>query len=193
MGFTNTKEINKEEKDIEYHFKLLFIGDNGVGKSSLILRFSEDTFSEDLIDNFPNNESKIKMVNRTINGSQVKLQIWESPMQQRFNRITSAPYRGVLGIFIVYDMTNPDSFLNIREHDQEIYRFANENAQKFLIGNKCDLVNDRIVSYDDAKELADELGMMFLETSAKDSTNVTFAFEKMIGHDFNSNIYFNYK
>jgi len=177
MGFTNTKEINKEE-DVDYRFRLLFIGDNGVGKTSLILRFSEDTFSD--VTDFQSFDGTFKMVNRTIDGDQVNLHIREAPQQQKFRSFNGSHYRHVLGIFIVYDVTNPDSLKNIdKYHFAETNSYGDEMAQKFLIGNKCDLVNDRIVSYDDAKEYADELGINFLETSAKDSTNVTFAFEQM--------------
>jgi len=79
----------------------------------------------------------------------------------------------------VYDITNPDSFANVRKWLQEINRYASENVQKILVGNKCDLVSERKVSFEDAKELADELGVTFLETSAKNATNVEVAFENM--------------
>jgi len=114
-----------------------------------------------------------------INGAQVKLQIWDTAGQERFRTITSSYYRGAHGIIVVYDITNPDSFQNVRKWLQEINRYASENVQKILVGNKADLVSERKVSYEDAKELADELGVNFLETSAKNASNVELAFENM--------------
>jgi len=165
-------------KGVEYDhlFKLLLIGDSGVGKSSLLLRFSDNTFSDSFIATI-GVDFKIKTMD--INGAQVKLQIWDTAGQERFRTITSSYYRGAHGIIVVYDVTNPDSFGNVRKWLQEINRYASENVQKILVGNKCDLVSERKVSYEDAKELADELGVMFLETSAKNSTNVNVAFEQM--------------
>jgi len=165
-------------KNTEYDhlFKLLLIGDSGVGKSSLLLRFSDNTFSDSFIATI-GVDFKIKTMD--INGSQVKLQIWDTAGQERFRTITSSYYRGAHGIIVVYDVTNPDSFQNVRKWLQEINRYASENVQKILVGNKCDLVSERKVSYEDAKELADELSVMFLETSAKNATNVNIAFEQM--------------
>jgi len=177
-GSPNTAGGGRGGKTVEYDhlFKLLLIGDSGVGKSSLLLRFSDNTFSDSFIATI-GVDFKIKTMD--INGAQVKLQIWDTAGQERFRTITSSYYRGAHGIIVVYDVTNYDSFSNVRKWLQEINRYASENVQKILVGNKCDLVTERKVSFEEAKELADELGVMFLETSAKNSTNVNVAFEQM--------------
>jgi len=174
---TGTNRPSKNPNgDFDYLFKLLLIGDSGVGKSSLLLRFADNTFSDSFIATIG---VDFKIITIDLNGAQVKLQIWDTAGQERFRTITSSYYRGAHGIIVVYDITNPDSFANVRKWLQEINRYASENVQKILVGNKCDLVSERKVSYEDAKELADELGVTFLETSAKNATNVDVAFENM--------------
>jgi len=103
----------------------------------------------------------------------------DSSGQDRFRTITYSYsyYRGVNGIFLVFDLTKIDSFNNIRQWELELNRNAFENVEKVLVGNKCDLVNERKLSYDEGKELADELGMMYFETSAKSSVNVDNMYE----------------
>ena len=96
--------------------------------------------------------------------------------QERFRTITSSYYRGAHGIIVVYDVTDKDSFDNIREWINEIKRHATENVSKLLVGNKCDLEDSKEVSSEEAKNFADEQGVQFLETSAKDATNVDKAF-----------------
>jgi len=173
---TSSRPNKNPNADYDHLFKLLLIGDSGVGKSSLLLRFADNTFSDSFIATI-GVDFKIRTID--LNGAQVKLQIWDTAGQERFRTITSSYYRGAHGIIVVYDITNPDSFANVRKWLQEINRYASENVQKILVGNKCDLVSERKVSYEDAKELADELGVTFLETSAKNATNVDVAFENM--------------
>ncbi|KAH3722465.1 GTP-binding protein YPTM2 [Pelomyxa schiedti] len=101
------------------------------------------------------------------------------PTNNRFRTITSSYYRGAHGIIIVYDITDAVSFNNVRQWLQEIERYACENVNKLMVGNKSDLTTKRAVEFNTAKEFADGLGITFLETSAKNSTNVEQAFLKM--------------
>merc|ERR1712036_34651 len=105
--------------------------------------------------------------------------IWDTAGQERFRTITSSYYRGAHGIIVVYDVTDQESFNNVKQWLQEIDRYACENVNKLLVGNKCDLTTKKVVDYTTAKEYADQLGIPFLETSAKNATNVEQAFMTM--------------
>jgi Ras-related protein Rab-1A len=158
-------------------FKLLLIGDSGVGKSSLLHRFADDEYKEDYISTI-GVDFKFKTVEGA-DGKQVKLQIWDTAGQERFRTITSSYYRGAHGIVIVYDITDSESFANVKQWLHEINRYASENVNKLLVGNKCDLESERQVSLEQGKELAESLGLTFVETSAKSNSNVDQVFHKM--------------
>ncbi|QLL31809.1 hypothetical protein HG536_0B06770 [Torulaspora globosa] len=162
--------------EYDYLFKLLLIGNSGVGKSCLLLRFSDDTYTNDYISTI-GVDFKIKTVE--LDGKTVKLQIWDTAGQERFRTITSSYYRGSHGIIIVYDVTDQESFNGVKMWLQEIDRYATSTVLKLLVGNKCDLGDKRVVEYDVAKEFAEANNMPFLETSALDSTNVEEAFLTM--------------
>jgi len=173
---TNVKVKQQNKSAEESVFKLLVIGDSGVGKSSLLVRFSDGTFSDSFISTI-GVDYKIKTMNA--DGKEIKLQIWDTAGQERFKTITSSYYRAAHGIILVYDITNLDSFKNIRKWVNEINRYTSDSVQKLLVGNKCDLVNDRKVTHELGSSLSTELGIQFIETSAKDDTNVERAFENI--------------
>lgn len=152
------------------------IGDSGVGKSCLLLRFADDTYTESYISTI-GVDFKIRTID--LDGKTIKLQIWDTAGQERFRTITSSYYRGAHGIIVVYDTTDLESFNNVKQWLHEIDRYASDNVNKLLVGNKSDLTSKRAVSFDQAKEFADSLGIEFIETSAKNSTNVEKAFMMM--------------
>ncbi|KAI6043076.1 P-loop containing nucleoside triphosphate hydrolase protein [Pisolithus marmoratus] len=160
--------------EYDYLFKLLLIGDSGVGKSCLLLRFADDTYTESYISTI-GVDFKIRTIE--LEGKTVKLQILtlSNVGQERFRTITSSYYRGAHGIIVVYDYT----FTNVKQWLQEIDRYASEGVNKLLVGNKSDLTNKKVVEYSGAKEFSDQLGIPFLETSAKNATNVEQAFLTM--------------
>ncbi|PCH38563.1 small GTP-binding protein [Wolfiporia cocos MD-104 SS10] len=165
----------------DYLFKLLLIGDSGVGKvrhlqSCLLLRFAEDSFTDSYLSTI-GVDFKIRTIE--FEGKMIKLQIWDTAGQERFRTIAAAYYRGAHGIVVVYDVTDNDSFANVKGWLQEIERYGSEGVKKLLIGNKSDLVERKVVEYNSAKEFADELQIPFIETSAKTSTNVEEAFLTM--------------
>eukprot|EP00811_Abedinium_folium_P037265 NODE_9897_length_1391_cov_41.418513.p2 GENE.NODE_9897_length_1391_cov_41.418513~~NODE_9897_length_1391_cov_41.418513.p2 ORF type:complete len:203 (+),score=50.68 NODE_9897_length_1391_cov_41.418513:179-787(+) len=162
--------------EYDYLFKLLLIGDSGVGKSCLLLRFADDTYTESYISTI-GVDFKIRTLDQ--DGKTIKLQIWDTAGQERFRTITSSYYRGAHGIIVVYDVTDRDSFEHVKHWLQEIDRYAAEGVNKLLVGNKSDLQSKKVVSYDEAKELADSLGVHFMETSAKNAHNVEQAFHQM--------------
>ncbi|CAA3018782.1 ras-related RABD2a-like [Olea europaea subsp. europaea] len=162
--------------EYDYLFKLLLIGDSGVGKSCLLLRFADDSYLDSYISTI-GVDFKIRTVEQ--DGKTIKLQIWDTAGQERFRTITSSYYRGAHGIIIVYDVTDQESFNNVKQWLNEIDRYASENVNKLLVGNKCDLAENRAVPYETAKAFADEIGIPFMETSAKNATNVEQAFMAM--------------
>jgi Ras-related protein Rab-8A len=157
----------------DYLIKLLLIGDSGVGKSCLLLRFSDDSFTPSFITTI-GIDFKIRTIE--LEGKRIKLQIWDTAGQERFRTITTAYYRGAMGILLVYDVTDEKSFNNIRNWIRNIEQHATESVNKILIGNKCDMVEKKVVESARGKALADEYGIKFLETSAKNSINVEEAF-----------------
>lgn len=159
--------------DYDYLFKLLLIGDSGVGKSCLLLRFAENAYSQDYVSTI-GVDFKIRTIE--LDGKTIKLQIWDTAGQERFKTITSSYYRGAHGIIIVYDVTDQESFNNVNQWLQEIDRYATSSVQKLLVGNKSDLTDKKVVDFVTAKEFADARGIQLLETSAAESTNVEQAF-----------------
>uniref|UniRef100_A0AAX7VFC5 Uncharacterized protein n=2 Tax=Astatotilapia calliptera TaxID=8154 RepID=A0AAX7VFC5_ASTCA len=160
----------------DYLFKLLLIGDSGVGKSCLLLRFADDTYTESYISTI-GVDFKIRTID--MDGKTVKLQIWDTAGQERFRTITSSYYRGAHGIIIVYDVTEQESFNNVKQWLDEIDRYACENVSRLLVGNKSDLVSKKVVDAATAQDLASSLKIPCLETSAKSSDNVERAFLTM--------------
>ncbi|KAL7744813.1 hypothetical protein ACLKA6_007107 [Drosophila palustris] len=155
-------------RHFDHMFKLLIIGDSGVGKSSLLIRFSDDTFSGSYITTI-GVDFKIRTV--MIEGLRVKLQIWDTAGQERFRTITSTYYRGTHGVIIVYDVTNGDSFANVRRWLEEIQNNC-DVVNKVLVGNKNDDPDRKVVITEDAERFARQMDIQLFETSAKDNLNV---------------------
>ncbi|CAF3336246.1 unnamed protein product [Rotaria socialis] len=165
------------DSDYDLLLKLLLIGDSGVGKSSLLKRFSDNIFTESFLPTI-GVDFKIRTLNH--NGKNIKLQIWDTAGQERFRTITASYYRGAQGIILVFDLTDLESFDNIKKWLTEIERNGHEDVKKLLVGNKCDLTAEKVVDYGKAKKFADSLHIPYIETSAKDSNNVEQTFKDMI-------------
>jgi len=160
----------------DYLFILVLIGDSNVGKSCLLLRFADDTYTESYISTI-GVDFKIRTID--LDSKTIKLQIWDTAGQERFRTISSTYYRGAHGIIIVYDITNIESFHNVQRWMQEIDKYAKESVSKLLVGNKSDLVQQRVVTEVEGRNFAKDHGLPFLETSAKSGVNVDQAFMKM--------------
>ncbi|CAH1251313.1 ras-related protein Rab-8A-like isoform X4 [Branchiostoma lanceolatum] len=160
-------------KTYDFLFKLLLIGDSGVGKTCVLFRFSEDAFNSTFISTI-GIDFKIRTID--LDGKKIKLQIWDTAGQERFRTITTAYYRGAMGIMLVYDITNEKSFENIKNWIRNIEEHASADVEKMILGNKCDMEDRRQVSRDRGEKLAIEYGVKFMETSAKSSINVEEAF-----------------
>jgi len=169
----------------DHLFKILLVGDSGVGKSSLLLRFTDDMFQETFISTI-GVDFKIRNVN--IEGKTVKMQIWDTAGQERFRTITSSYYRGAHGIIVVYDITDTVSFNNAKMWLNEIERYACGNVTKLLVGNKADMNDKRVVETAVAKVFADQQGMLFSEASAKAGQGVEDAFLALVKAIFDQRV-----
>ncbi|XP_052829480.1 ras-related protein Rab-35 isoform X2 [Octopus bimaculoides] len=154
--------------EYDHLFKLLIIGDSSVGKSCLLLRFAENTFSPSYITTI-GVDFKIRTVE--CNGEKVKLQIWDTAGQERFRTITSTYYRGTHGVIIVYDVTSGESFANVKRWLHEIDQNC-DLVSRILVGNKCDDEEKRVVLTEDAQRFANQMGILLFEASAKEDINV---------------------
>lgn len=166
-----------KDDEYDYLFKVVLIGDSGVGKSNLLSRFTRNEF---------NLESKstigVEFATRSINvdGKTIKAQIWDTAGQERYRAITSAYYRGAVGALLVYDIAKHVTFENVDRWLKELRDHADHNIVIMLVGNKSDLRHLRAVPTDDAKGYSEQRNLSFIETSALDSTNVEQAFQTIL-------------
>lgn len=155
-------------REYDHLFKLLIIGDSGVGKSSLLMRFADNTFTGTFITTI-GVDFKIRTI--MVNGEKVKLQIWDTAGQERFRTITSTYYRGTHGVLVVYDVTSGESFANVKRWLHEIDQNC-DVVNRILVGNKDDDPSRKVVLTQDAKQFAEQTGIQLFETSAKENKNV---------------------
>jgi len=156
-----------------YLFKYIIIGDTGVGKSCLLLQFTDKRF-QPVHDLTIGVEFGARMVN--IDNKQIKLQIWDTAGQESFRSITRSYYRGAAGALLVYDITRRETFNHLASWLEDARQHANPNMTIMLIGNKSDLTHRRAVSTEEGEQFAKEHGLVFLETSARTAHNVEEAF-----------------
>jgi len=161
-------------------FKLLLIGDSGTGKSSLLLRFTDDSFStDDEIGATIGVDFRVKLFKSE--GTTYKLNIWDTAGQERFRTLTSAYYRGAQGVILVYDVSKRETFEHLELWFNELDTYCtNKNVVKMIIGNKVDKEEGRMVSRKEGMEFARKLGTLFVESSAKTRVGVDQAFEELV-------------
>ncbi|XP_058093482.1 ras-related protein RGP1-like [Magnolia sinica] len=162
---------------MDYIFKMVVIGDSGVGKSQLLERFSKNEFN---IECRATVGVEFQTKSIFIEEKLIKAQIWDTAGQERYRAITSTYYRGALGALIVYDITNFPSFQQVPRWLNDLRAYAHPNAAIMLVGNKSDLDSMRSVPTEDGRKYAEKEGLLFLETSALDSTNVEKAFTMVL-------------
>jgi len=162
----------------DYLFKIVLVGDSGVGKSNLLSRFTKGEFYDETKSTI-GVEFAVKSVQ--VKGKTVKAQIWDTAGQERYRAITAAYYRSAVGAMLVYDIVAKETFDNIERWLQELRQHADANIVIMLVGNKSDMRHVREVPAERAELFVKENGLTtFVETSAKDNENVEFAFEKLI-------------
>ena len=171
------KHHQKQKQSNDYLFKVVLIGDSGVGKSNLLSRFTRNEFCL---------ESKstigVEFATRSIavDGKTIKAQIWDTAGQERYRAITSAYYRGAVGALLVYDITKAQTFENVERWLKELRDHADANIVISLVGNKADLRHLRAVGAEDAAAFCEREGLSFVETSALEATNVDEAFQRIL-------------
>lgn len=168
---------HKPDDDYDYLFKVVLIGDSGVGKSNLLSRFTRNEFCL---------ESKstigVEFATRSIqvDGKTIKAQIWDTAGQERYRAITSAYYRGGVGALLVYDITKNVTFENVERWLKELRDHADAQIVIMLVGNKSDLRHLRSVQTEIAQQFCEKERLSFIETSALESTNVELAFQRIL-------------
>merc|ERR1712029_602813 len=175
------KFVVKEMGDIGEvltNLKILIIGESGVGKSSLLLRFTDDQFDPELAATI-GVDFKVKVMDQQ--GNKVKLAIWDTAGQERFRTLTPSYYRGAQGAILVYDVASRESFNKIEDWLTELETYStNHDLIKMLVGNKCDKEAERMVSREEGQKCARKYQMMFIEASAKTKEGVHVAFEELV-------------
>ncbi|KAK1164752.1 ras-related protein Rab-26-like [Acipenser oxyrinchus oxyrinchus] len=155
-------------------FKVMLVGDSGVGKTCLLVRFKDGAFLAGSFISTVGIDFRNKVLN--VDGVKVKLQIWDTAGQERFRSVTHAYYRDAHALLLFYDVTNKTSFDNIQAWLTEIYEYAQQDVVLMLLGNKADATHERVVKREEGEKLAKEFGVPFMETSAKTGMNVELAF-----------------
>ena len=173
------------EKDgYDFLYKMILIGDSGVGKSNILLKYLKNEFQQ-------NTKATVGVEFGTktveIDNKKIKVQIWDTAGQERYRSITSAYYKGAKGAFIVYDITRKGSFENIDKWIEDLKSNGDKNVSIMLIGNKSDLADKREVQTDEGIKKSEESKVAFLETSALNGENVAKAFEQIIEQIYQNN------
>ena len=172
----NKQNFSPQGEKYDLMFKILLLGDSGVGKSSLLLRYTKNEFISDLRSTI-GVEFALKYL--TIDNFQLKVQIWDTAGMERYRSITNAYYKGAKGVIVVYDICRKKSFENVDKWIDDFKSKADDDAVIILIGNKSDLDEKREVSKEEAESKAQKNKFGFMETSAKDNNNVQKAFETL--------------
>ena len=165
-------------------FKIVLIGDTSVGKTNMLSRYISNEYN-------PNSQSTIGVELSTKNyifdNNEVKVQIWDTAGQEKYRSITSSYYKGAQGCLLVYDITRKETFDNIDKWFSELKNSSNGDITAILIGNKCDLSNERKVTTEEAQKKAKLLNMAFMETSAFDGSNIDKAFSELVNNVYQKN------
>ena len=168
-----------DDSTFDYLFKIVMVGDSGVGKTSFLASYLEKSFSK-------NTRSTVGVEFRSfrmdVENLKIKIQLWDTAGQERYRAITSSYYRGAFGIIIMYDICSMTSYNNTKVWIKDVLKSSRKNIQVLLVGNKIDLKNDRQVSTEEAAKLCEEKGYSFFETSAATLKNVNEAIRCLINN-----------
>ncbi len=171
-----------ESKKQELTIKLLLLGDQAVGKSSLMMRYTDDEFNFNIMGTAG---VDLKRKTLVINGENIKVNIYDTAGHERFRLIAKSQYKGSKGIVIIYDITDKKSFENITYWMNHIKENSDSAVEIMLVGNKIDLSSERAVQFEEGQALAEKNSVSFTETSAKTGENVEAAFFKLVQNIYN--------
>jgi Ras-related protein Rab-18 len=173
-------DSSRSQGDFDYSFKLLLAGDSGVGKSSLLLRFTSDTFDDVIATIGVDFKQKLMKMG----DKRLKLTIWDTAGQEKFRTLTNSYYRGAHGFIFVYDVTRRETFTNLKNVwlEEALIYSTNQDCIKMVVGNKVDRAMDSesVVSKEEGIEFAKQNGCLFIECSAKTRLNVEQCFEELL-------------
>ena len=159
-------------------YKVLLLGDTTVGKTCFLMKYTDKTFQDVHISTIGLDYRLKSMVLKS--GKNIKLQIWDTAGQDRFRAITKNYYKGANGIILIYDVTSPKTYDNVKNWVTQIREEASPNVVVYLCGNKIDMEDDRKIKEEDGKKMAEEFGFPFNETSARDGININETFEDLV-------------
>ena len=162
----------------EYVYKVLLLGDTTVGKTCFLMKYTDKTF-QDIHMATIGLDYRLKSM-KLKSGKNIKLQIWDTAGQDRFRAITKNYYKGSHGIVLIYDVTNVQTFENVKQWVSQIREEASANVIIYIAGNKIDMEEERKVNKEEGEKLAEELGFPFVETSAKSGININETFEDLV-------------
>ena len=175
---------NQTNNSYDMIFKIVLIGDSSVGKTNMLSRYISNEYD-------PNSQSTIGVELSTKNykfdKDEVKVQLWDTAGQEKYRSITSSYYKGAQGCLLVYDITRKATFENIDKWYSELKSGADNDINAILVGNKCDLENERQVTVEEAQKKAKLFNMAFMETSALNGTNVEKAFNELVNNVYQNN------
>jgi len=167
-----------DNESYDFIFKIVLLGDSGVGKSNLVFRFTKNEFNKD-----SKSTIGVEFATKTVqieDNKLVKAQIWDTAGQERYRSIASSYYRGAVGALLVYDVTDRNSFNHVPMWLKEVEENAEKDCLIMLVGNKMDLNDQRTVFVRDGRSFARKNGLAFIETSALDATGVDTAFQRIL-------------
>lgn len=179
MLFTIKEVMNlsstESKKHYDYLLKILMVGNSGVGKSSILVSYVDDSYADNYVSTI-GIDLKVKM--KSINGKKVKLQLWDTAGQERFRSVISSYFRCSKGIIMVYDISSRQSFNDLRLWHDTIKKYCSDKSYKVIVaGNKADIKNKRIVSKQEGQKFADEINAIHMEISAKNKKNLNKMFD----------------
>ena len=177
FSFFDNFGMKIEEKEYDYLFKVLFVGDSGVGKTQIINKFVENNFLENCVSTI-GVDFKIKEVE--VKNKKIKLQLCDTSGQERFRAIIQNYYKSDHLIAFVYAINNRNSFNSIPKWVDEVKKQTDKNTKFLLVGNKCDLKNDESVPTEEAEKYAEDNGIKFFEVSAKTEKGINDMFKYII-------------